>query len=181
MFTGALSLLMAVCGTFCFWRYFMLKKAYGETDWAGGGIAFSVATFILFVVFVFGTMVQYAYQKSDFEELRKIRASEVIYKDKAESLTKQFAGYLAEAYPQHERDIFKKISPDKVSFYMVKYPQLQTSQTLTALVAEISKLQGDYYGQQLKAQETLKNIRFRQVNPWFVNAVIPALPPDIRN
>ena len=53
MFTGALSLLMAVCGTFCFWRYFMLKKAYGETDWAGGGIAFSVATFILFVVFVF--------------------------------------------------------------------------------------------------------------------------------
>ena len=181
MFLVILSLLFAAVGGLCILRYWVIKKDSGmRSDWSGGAVFSWAVSIIFLIILVGGTLISYSIQLSDIEELKKIKASETIYKSKAEALTRQFAGYLAEAYPKHERDIFTTIAPEKVSLYMVKYPELQSSQTFVALVAQISKMQNDYYGQQLKAQDILQDMRFRKVNPWTINRIIPEIPLDMR-
>jgi hypothetical protein len=177
MFLGILALCFLLCGGLCFWRHGVLKKAEKETEWDGGGVFFfSVACFFLFIL-VIAALFSYSNQLGDLEDLKKIKANELIYQSRAEVLTKKFASYLAEAYPKHEREIFSKISPEKVSLYLVKYPELRASQTMITLVEQIGKLQDGYYEQRLKEQEILRNMRFRRVNPWFIPSIIPEIPP----
>jgi hypothetical protein len=126
------------------------------------------------------TGIGYSDQLSDIEEIKKIERFESIYKNKADTLTKQFAGYLAEMYPKYEKNIFDTIAPDKVSLYMVKYPDLKASATIMALVDNILKLQNDYYKCQLSKETTLKDMRFRVKNPWIFGGLIPHYEPSAK-
>jgi len=152
----------------------------GRSD---GGWAFigGIMVFLAMVCFVvgFGTSL---YARSDqienIENVRMYTAKAAVLEKKANELTTQFAGYLAETYPQFERDIFKQIAPDKVSLYMAKYPELKSSATLTTLVEQISKLQSDRYDQELKKQEVLKDLRFMPKNPWVIRSWIPPAPDE---
>lgn len=112
-------------------------------------------------------------QLSDFEDLKKFDQLEVVYKEKAENLTAEFAKYLADMYPNHEKDIYNKIKPEKVDIYFAKYPELQSSRTLVALVGQIRELQNDRYQQAINRTKTLKEIRYRQINPWIFNSWVP--------
>lgn len=109
-------------------------------------------------------------------ELAKIDSSESIYKAKADNLTKEFAGYLAEAYPQYEKDIFSKIEPGKVDLYMVKYPELQASKTLTELVKQVRDLQDKVYEQQLARVQIIRDMKFAVLDPWVYQWVMPDIP-----
>jgi len=122
------------------------------------------------------SLVNYSNQINDFLELRKFEQREIVYSKKAEMLTKQFASYLATAYPEHEREIFNSISPDGIDIYLAKYPELRSADTSIALVGEISKLQADRYDQQLQKINVLKRIRFRTIDPWSLPWLIPTLP-----
>jgi hypothetical protein len=113
------------------------------------------------------------------EEVAKIEQFENIYKNRAENLTKQFAHYLAELYPEQEKNIFEKISPKDLDVYLVKYPNLRSSETIVALVKQIRSLEDDYYGQKILKAERLKEMRFRTKNPWVMQWMMPKL--DIPN
>ena len=155
----------------CFVRYNM---ATTHTDWnigAGFFLTFSIIT-VCFALIASG--IGWAGQVDDIENIKKFQQVEVIYQKKAEALTTEFAKHLADAYPKHEREIFEKISPDKVSWYFSKYPELRSSETLMALVKEINKLQSDVYNQQIAVEQMRQNIRFRLRNPWFFTFMIPA-------
>ena len=170
-------IVLAVCcmmiSGICFFRYNVLKKRGRETDYDGGGIAF---IFIALIIGIFGIIASGAgwlEQIDDSENIQKFSKVEAIYRTKAEALTAEFAKYLAETYPKHERDIYGKISPDKVALYAVKYPELKASETLMALVAQINKLQSDVYTQQINAEEARKRMRVRLRNPWLCSFMIP--------
>lgn len=109
----------------------------------------------------------YSSQVYSFENLKMIKANEKIYADKAEALTREFAGYLAEAYPDFEKSVFDKISPEGIDVYLVKYPELKSSETITLLVQEISQMQGARYNQRLVLQQELRDIRYRCKSPWL--------------
>ena len=136
-----------------------------------------VISAVAVIVIIFGFVVSgaaWSEQISDFENIKKFQKVEVIYRAKAEALTAEFAKHLADAYPNHEKGIYDKISPDKVNLYLAKYPELRASETLVALVGHINKLQSAVYDQQIQVEQALKNTRFRLRNPWYFGFMIPS-------
>ena len=120
----------------------------------------------------------YPAQINDFEEIRKFRAIEKIYTEKAENLTAEFKLYLANQYPDHEIKIFNKVKPANVSQYLALYPQIRSSETITLLVKNINELQNDIYNQQIKIVEYMKRVRFRKINPWNIKGLVPDVPEE---
>ncbi len=156
------------------WQRYYANKAKGETTNydSGGVVLIAIAVFLVAIGFV-ATGVEYVSQVDDFENVKKFQKVELIYQDKAGVLTQEFAKYLAEKYPKHEKDIFNKISPDKVGLYLVKYPELRASDTMLALVSQINKLQSDVYDQRVKVEQALQQTRVRLRNPWLFTFFIP--------
>jgi uncharacterized membrane protein len=160
-----------------FWRGNVLDKNNRDGDgWCGFGIFMTILAALALVVSVFHTLVTYSAQKYDNEDLIRIQQQTDIYQKRADVLTKQFAHYLADVYPQHEKGIFDKIKPGEVDIYLVKYPELKSSETITQLIKEIRSLQDDYYSQQLERAQILRNMRYRTKSPWVFQF---AMPKDI--
>lgn len=173
MFILILALLLVLVSGICWIRYAIKKGRREYTDSDGWAISLDITAGMILIASFVITGVQWANQISDIEDLRKFDNLEKIYQQKAEVLTNQFTKYLAETYPQHEKGIFGKISPEKVDIYLVKYPELQASKTIIALTEKINQLQADRYAQQVNKEQSLKNIRFRLRNPWIWYWAIP--------
>lgn len=124
------------------------------------------------------SLVAASNQIYDSKNLAKITQYETVYQERATNLTRQFAHYLAEVYPDHEKDIFNKVQPGEVDIYLVKYPQLQASKTITELVGQIRSLNDDVYKQRLERAETIRDMRFRIENPWLFQWFIPVIPVE---
>ncbi|MDP3726121.1 MAG: hypothetical protein Q8R36_02900 [bacterium] len=166
--------LLAVLSVFCFARYHAIKVKKPNNDWDGGGVFFSFVAAVIVLVGFIVSGAGWSFQVNDFEDVKKFKKVEAIYRVKAEALTTEFARHLATAYPEHEKDIYNKISPDKVGWYFAKYPELRASETLVTLVGHINKLQSDVYNQQIAVEEALKETRFRLRNPWLFTFMIPS-------
>ena len=187
MFFLYVALLFLVFGLFSLWRFkvrdkkglYTREQKEKDSTWQDAAVIWFVVSACLVGIAVFVTLISCADQKEDFENLRLLRETEAIYLKKAKDLTQQFAKYLAEAYPGQERFIFDKIAPEKVGLYLVKYPEIKSSETLMALVAEINKLQSQVYSQMIKRAEIKKDIRFRLVNPWRLNFFMAKPPAEL--
>ncbi len=143
-------------------------------------IIMEVVAVIIICLGILRTLFAYPEQINKFEELRKVKAIEKIYTEKSDNLTTEFKLYLAKQYPDHEKDIFDKMQPKGISQYLVIYPQIRSSETISLLVEKINKLQDDIYEQQIKRAGVMKDIRFRKINPWNINPFIPAIPEDLK-
>lgn len=172
LFLG-LAVFLFIFSIMCFARYFILKAREKRSDYDGCGAILLFFSLVLVATGFLVSGVEWANQISDFEDIKKFQKVEAIYQAKAEMLTTEFAKHLAETYPEHEKDIYDKISPDKVNMYFARYPELRTSETLVALVEHINKLQSDVYNQQINVEQLLKNTRFRRRNPWYYSFMIP--------
>ena len=176
MFTLCFGVLLIILGALFWYRYTFLKKNKNkETDYDVGAWVLFVVGIIMLMLSIIFTMFSYSGQKDDYETLRKLKRYEAIYTNKANAMTIQFKAYLAEAYPQHEKDIFNKVTLNKPEIYLVTYPELRSVEGFIVLVGEIGKLQTDRYSQQLKREQVLKNMRFATKNPWIFYWWIPTL------
>ncbi len=173
MFILGIALFTFVFSFMCFSRYKTLKKRGKVTNYEeGAGVLVVIGIISVLIAFI-STGIVYYDQLSDIEDVKKFQEVESIYKKKADALSAEFAGYLAQKYPEHEKEIFNKIGPEKVQFYLVKYPEIRASETITKLVGHINKLQSDVYNQQVKRAEAKKNIRLRSRNPWIFGFALP--------
>lgn len=170
MFILFLALLVGFLG-FVLWRRHKWIAARKKKDYYDEYQCFTFMCLVFAVIFFIAsflvTGIEYGAQLSDMENLKKFDRLETIYQQKANELTKQFSKYLYEMYPKYERDIFQKITPEKVDIYLVKYPELQASKTIVALTERINQLQTDRYQQRIAKEQTLKDMRFRARNPWI--------------
>jgi uncharacterized protein YsxB (DUF464 family) len=148
-------------------------KAQSLSDAQFGMMVCVVISILLFVITTIFQLVEYSCQISDGEELVKIGNFEEIYTNKSDVLTQQFAGYLADIYPEYEKNIFESISPDGIDLYLVKYPEIKASETIMLLVSEIRMLQGDIYDQQLERAQVVRNMSYREKSPWIVQWFMP--------
>lgn len=170
MFLIYSALFFVVLGAICNLRYYQLQ---GKNDYNDGAvILYAIAGVIVLIAFL-STGQSYSSQISDFENIKKYEKVEAIYANKAKALTAEFAKYLAGIYPEHEKNIYEKISPEQVDIYLVKYPELRASETIMELTRQINQLQSDVYGQQIKKEDTLKNIRYRLRSPWIFHSWMP--------
>ena len=120
-------------------------------------------------------MGSYSSHLKQYETLEQLRNQEKIYENRANILVSEFSNYLAVVYPNHEKEIFEKISPNTIDIYLVKYPELRSSDTIVELVKQIRSLSDDIYRQQLRREEILRDMRYRQINPWILHGFIPDL------
>lgn len=137
------------------------------------GISMGVVAAIFVGISLLVTAVAYSNQISDSENITKFERLEQIYEVRADALSQQFATYLADLYPEHERNIFESIKPEGIDIYLVKYPNLRASETIIELITQIRSLQDDRYAQQIEREKTLKTMRFRKRDPWIFGFVIP--------
>jgi len=181
MFNLVFAGLFFVIGLLCFIPYKYYKKQHSSSNWwFGWGVFFYIISGCFVIVLFIVQLTLYTNQLNDFENLKKFNELETIYQNKADDLTSQFAKYLYEAYPDYEKEIFQNISPEKVDFYLVKYPELKSSETILALTSKINGLQSDYYQQKINKAEFKKDVRFRKKNPWGIGRLIPSLPGNLQ-
>lgn len=156
------------------------KKIMNNRD-SNGEIAkgFGIAIFAIGAIIAFSSMViTFGYisvQKSDFERIIAIEKIEEIYEEKSDVLSQRFATYLLTNYQEYEAGIFQNIKPEDIKIYMVKYPELRTSETILALVEKINQLETDKYNQQIRKENILANVRFRTKNPWIFSSWVPKI------
>jgi len=67
-------------------------------------------------------------------------------------------------YPEYEKDIFEKISPEAMSLYFVKYPELKSIESVTLLTTELVRLHSVIYDQQIERNRFIKDILYRNDN-----------------
>jgi len=196
MFTLSLSLIPLTVAAFVLYLHFNAKKhnrglkdsickREGEDrkwvdiyrpyndSYKEGVVWLSVISLIPLILAILLTFGSYSGQISDAEDIIKFERLEEVYEDRAEALTQQFASYLSDIYPEHERNIFETIEPEGIDIYLVKYPDLKASETILELVAQIRSMQDDRYGQQIARENTMKSMRYRTRNPWIFNSFIP--------
>lgn len=139
-----------------------------------GWLLFSIGVVYLFVM-PLKTLGSYTEQIRDQEDFRQSVACEKILTNKAEALSKQFAYYLAEVYPNHEKEIFTEISPSNIELYLARYPEIKSSATILKLVEEIGDLREDVYDQQIRREKILRDMRYRKLSPWNIRWMIPGI------
>ena len=158
------------------WSIYCHKKngtTYAEVDGKDVSIAFVIIAILILVASFIFQLVNYSHQIRDGEELIKIEKFEEIYQNKSDVLVDKFAYYLANVYPEHEKNIFESISPGTIDIYLVKYPELKSSETIMLLVSEIKILQNDYYNQQLERAEVVRTMSYRKKSPWIIQMFMP--------
>ena len=150
--------------------YYRVHGRNSSDEIRGNEVGYSMILFIVLttIVFIISSLVLSSKNTYNLEDLQKVRKYEQILTEKADVLTTQFTNYLAEIYPNLEKGIFDKISPQNISIYLVKYPELKSSETVRKLVDEISKLQDAVYEQKLKEAEIQRDIDYYHKNPWIL-------------
>lgn len=161
----------------CFIIVFVVAKFYKLEEL---GVASAIFGGILGIAAILVFLGASATQMSDIESYKKCDNLKIVYAKRSELLTKQFAGYLKEFYPQFEKDIYKTIRPSKIDVYFVKYPELQSSATIKELVVQVRELEDAKYSQEIQKVELMRDMRFRKINPWFLSCIIPEPLKEIK-
>lgn len=125
------------------------------------------------IVNLIANACMYFEQVIRIEGIKESEAREVIYKEKAESLTGEFKLWLGEKYPEIEKGIFKCLIPTDISMVATVFPEIKLSETITNLVSRINELQGRIYSEKLEIERYKKGIRIAKRNPWIIRKIIP--------
>ena len=140
-------------------------------------VGFLIGIVVLLVIFM---VVNYTFRSGQVWDLSQIdthREKIELYKKQREELIPEFRKYLAEVYPQIEKDLFASMSPSKESdlrIYMAKYPEIQSNQTINRLVDELSRCSNKIIAQ----EEEIANInartkaRYLDAKVWTVPGVV---------
>jgi hypothetical protein len=155
--------------------YFSKKKIYfvDGTDYVVSLTVCTIFTGILLFATILVNMIVFSTQKSDYLELVKLQESKVILQAKADTMSKMFSDVLVKNYPQYEKDIFDKMTPEDFKILFVKYPEIKASLTNISYVDRIESLYNDIYNMELEMRKIVKDIRYTFVNPWTINFLTP--------
>jgi hypothetical protein len=132
----------------------------------------------LFASFV-NNLVSFTEQLERFEQVRAQLKNLIIYKDQQDTLIAEFKIYLADKYPDIEKEIFRLITDAKSDIHMIlKYPEIISSKTLIKLVDEINQLAKKVYNNKASLEYDYAKVRFYNKNMWFY--LKPTVPDDIK-
>lgn len=183
MFFVITILLFAAMAVFCATAQLCLEsleKKHGKScdnfGWGATCLILGFFTLLITVIMLIVSLVNNSHQRYDQEDLTKVSQFQEIYKKRTDNLTGQFVHYLAQIYPEYEKNIFEKITPNDLDIYLVKYPDLKASETIIQLVKQIRDLNDDIYQQELRRAEILRDMRFRTRNPWILQWLMPNTP-----
>ena len=102
--------------------------------------------------------------------------------NKMVNMTAQYKEVLVKDYPQYEKAIFEKMSPEdanKLTQLLSVYPQLKSSVTMGAYADNIKELNDAIYQTDLDIRETVKTIRWNYMTPWCITSLMPNPPAHL--
>lgn len=180
MFWIPLAVIALLCALVCLVVALVLdRQGDGATPFCWSAF-FGVVALLIAGYAVWWSMLASSNQRHDKEELIKIDQVEQIYEKRADEYIQEFAHYLAELYPNFEKEIFDKIKPENIDMYMVKFPEVKTQEGVLELVKQIRLLNDDRFNQQIDRSETLRDMRYRKESPWVFQFVMPDIEvPEI--
>lgn len=159
-----LSIICLAVGVPCLIKW--LANGYGETGY-GEGFGWCLFLFILFMLFAVGISIDCSItHKNNYNKLTMLESNRKIYENKYVAIGNEFKSELSK-YPIHEKEVFNKITPEKISLYFVKYPELRSVESIILLSKELASLQSKIYDADLEYNNTVLTIKKYQENKWW--------------
>lgn len=140
----------------------------------GLAVVFSIVGFFI-------NLAQWDIQIKRFEEVRKSKKLLKIKRKQFEELKADWIKYLSVEYPDFEKDVFSKMSPQEktdLKMYFTKYPELSTSSMFNLLVEKISRMSNEIYNLDSELETHSAIIRSQFQNQWLL--IKPPIPEDIK-
>lgn len=128
---------------------------------------------ILFLICLCLNLSAYYDQIDNIESLQQIDQEIVILEKRSETLLPEFRRYLVELYPEYEKNVYDKISPENISIYLVKYPELKTIEGVKLLVEKINQIKDSIYQKEIEKTKVEKDIRVRGRNKLILTGILP--------
>lgn len=119
--------------------------------------------------------VGYTSQIDDIEDIIKYRERKKLFQEEADLLLDEFRQYLLHLYPDLEKELIIGMKPEKVTAYMIQYPELKSSETICKLVDIINNKTARIYAQEHDILHCEKSIRARKriFGIWVLGRGIP--------
>lgn len=129
----------------------------GWWGWVTAAVVFGMG-------WLLGLCVLLGYEIRIQNELLRLEEIIPIYEARAEALSETFRTELLK-YPEHEKEVYDKITPANLSFYAARYPELKTSGVLVALGQKILSLQDKRYQCELQIKEQRM---YQRIYRWWL-------------
>jgi hypothetical protein len=168
---------------YCLTLYFEKKgiECFDGSDYDVARILITVFSCILFVVLLGVNLTTISIQKGRYQDLQTLQEKKEIYQKKLSEMTVKYESILIKNYPNYEKEIFDKITPEDFTMLMVKYPELKTALTSINYVDKIKELNDDVYNMDINIRNKVNEIRFCLVNPWVITLFIPNPPDNLKS
>lgn len=143
-----------------------------------GGIILGISGVWLLASFI-NNLFCYNNMFENFEGIRASLKNLEIYKEKQATLISEFRVYLADKYPDLEKEIFKMIIESKNDINVIlNYPEIKSSKTLIELVKQINSQADKVYEFKIILEHEYAIVRFYNANKWFY--IKAQTPEDIK-
>jgi hypothetical protein len=135
-------------------------------------------SFLWFFASFVNNLSCYNDQIEKFEDIRKGLKRVALSIEKQGNLISEFKLYLADKYPELEKEIYRLITESKSDVHIIlNYPELKSSETLLMLTKQINDLAEEVYKGKSDLEYEYAKVRFFNKNMWFY--LRPSVPKDI--
>jgi hypothetical protein len=129
---------------------------------------------LLFIVTLVIQLTSYYLQADAYEEIEQCKEDKKSYEEESTHLVQEFKLYLADKYPQHEKEIFDKLKPENVSTYLARYPEIKANETMVKLCNLINQKVSKIYDKDRRINFLERSIRTRKRT--ILLTCLPILP-----
>lgn len=168
---------------YCLTLYFDKKgiECFEGSDYDVARTVCLVFSCVLFLVLSGVNLVTISTQKGRYQDLQTLQETKEIYQKRLTEMTIKYEDILIKNYPNYEKGIFDKITPEDFTMLMVKYPELKTALTSINYVDKIKELNDDVYTMDIKIRNKVNEIRFCLINPWVMTWFLPSVPDNLKS
>lgn len=162
--------------------YYLDKKKIefgGGNDYSGAFITNIICSIVLIIALFVVNFNIISSQKENYTKLEMLQENKMIYQKKADDLTVKFKQVLIDSYPNYEKALFDKMTPEDFRMLMVKYPEIKASLTSINFVDKLDALYKDIYDTDIQSREVVQKIRYNFINPWGINLFVPSVPENL--
>ncbi len=130
-------------------------------------------TVILLIVLLISNLVGYYSHICNLEELNVIEDRIEVYENRLDRLENEVKSILVESYGQHEKELFDNMSPEGLSLFLVKYPELRASETFIDATNKLIGFNDKIYEQEIQRIELNRIINTRRRSPVVFRFILP--------
>ena len=151
-------------------------------DAQAAGVISTINAFVVVCYIVSGIMSliavgchagDYKEQIKDIEYIKKYGEDKIVYQKKADYLLQEFQIHLIDKYPQLEEKLIKEVVSNNVILIMSEFPDLKSSNTISAYCKEMNLLMSTVYQQDLNISSAKARMRMRRRSIWIFKSIIP--------